>query len=223
MKAEKGLVILGFGGHARSVAGVALASGVETVLFVDDDAKPGEAFLGFPVISKFDGPISQGWSCMPAAGDNSRRQRQFEFAAAAGWPLAKVIARDATVHFDAKSDPGCFIGHHAHVGPSAQVGKGCIINTGAIIEHESLVGDFSHVSVNAAVAGRSQLGSFVFVGAGATVIDSISIGDGITIGAGAAVVQSLTLPGIYAGCPARRISSARVKQVRAFRTGRDSA
>ena len=205
MNSEKGLVIFGFGGHARSVAAVALANDVGSLLFVDENAKDGETFLGFPVTRKFDGTISEGWSCMPATGDNLQRQKQFDLAHSAGWPIAKVVAKDATIDVDAQIALGCFVGHHAHVGPSAQVGKGCIINTGAMIEHEFVVGDFSHVSVNAVVAGRSHLGNFVFLGAGATVIDGISIGDRITIGAGATVVKSLTEPGTYVGCPARQV------------------
>jgi len=205
MNSVTGLVIFGFGGHARSVAAVALANGVRSLLFVDENAKEGETFVGFPAIRKFDGVIPEGWSCMPATGDNLQRQKQFDLALSAGWPIAKVVARDATIDVDAQIGPGCFIGHHAHVGPSAQVGKGCIVNTGAIIEHESVIGKFSHVSVNAVVAGRSQLGNFVFLGAGATVIDSVSVGDGITIGAGATVVRSLTGPGSYVGSPASRI------------------
>ena len=207
MNPQKGLVIFGFGGHARSVAAVALANGVGSLLFVDENAKESETFLGFPVTRKFDGTLSDGWSCMPATGDNLQRKKQFDLAHSAGWPIAKIIAKDATVDVDTKIAPGCFVGHHAHVGPSAQVGKGCIINTGAIVEHESVVGNFSHVSVNAVVAGRCHLGDFVFLGAGATVIDGVSVGDGITIGAGAAVVESLAGPGTYAGCPARRLGA----------------
>jgi len=68
-----GLVILGFGGHARSVADVALAAGVENLLFVDANAKPGETLAGFPVSQRLDGPMPQAWLVFPAAGDNALR------------------------------------------------------------------------------------------------------------------------------------------------------
>lgn len=206
MNPDEGLVVIGFGGHARSVASVALANGVKSFLFVDDNAKDGEQFLGFPSVRELEGNLAPGWSCLPAAGDNSLRHKQFECARSRGWPIASVIARSATVHFDAKIAAGTFIGHHAHVGPSAAVGNACIINTGAIVEHESVVGDYTHVSVNAVIAGRSRVGDFVFLGAGATAIDGISIGDRITVGAGSTVVDSLVEPGTYAGCPAKLIS-----------------
>jgi UDP-N-acetylbacillosamine N-acetyltransferase len=201
----RGLIVLGFGGHARSVAAVALANGVGALVFVDDNAKSGEAFEGFPATSNFDGVFPSEWACMPAAGDNCLRREQIARARHLGWPLAKVIAKDATVDVGAKIGPGSFVGHHAHIGPSADIGEGCIVNTGAIVEHESLVGDFSHVSVNAVVAGRSRLGRLVFLGASATVIDGVSVADDVVIGAGAVVVDSISSPGIYVGCPAKQI------------------
>jgi sugar O-acyltransferase (sialic acid O-acetyltransferase NeuD family) len=203
-----GLVILGFGGHARSVAAVALSNGVKSLLFVDENAKEGENFRGFPAQRVYEQSMPTGWLCMPATGDCVLRERQFEFAQSMGWPLAKVVAKDATIDPDASIAAGCFVGHHAHVGPLATVGDGCIINTGAIVEHESSVGKFSHVSVNAVVAGRSRLGSFVFLGVGAVVIDGISVEDRITIGAGATVIHSVTTQGTYVGSPARLASMA---------------
>jgi UDP-N-acetylbacillosamine N-acetyltransferase len=214
MNSEKGLVILGFGGHARSVAAVALANGIQSILFVDANAKAGETFLGFPVTQKLERNIGEGWSCIPGSGDNSERRSQFDLAQSAGWPIARIIARNATIDVDARIASGCFVGHHAHVGPSAQIGTGCILNTGAIVDHESIVGDFSHIAVNAVVAGRVRIGSFVFLGAGATIIDSVSVGDRITIGAGATVITSLNTAGTYVGCPARRLPEDSTNQTR---------
>ncbi|MGX9428420.1 MULTISPECIES: acetyltransferase [Bradyrhizobium] len=207
MKGDNGLLILGFGGHARSVAAVAIANGIKLLLFVDENARDGESFLGFPVRRDLE-RIPLGWSCIPGVGDNAKRKGQVEFARSAGWDLANVVSRHATVDVNASISPGSFVGHHAHIGPLARIGSGCIVNTGAIVEHESEVGDFSHVSVNSVVAGRSRIGSFVFLGTGATVIDGVSVGENITIGAGATVVESLSTPGTYIGCPARRLAQA---------------
>jgi sugar O-acyltransferase (sialic acid O-acetyltransferase NeuD family) len=199
----EGLVVLGFGGHARSVAAVALSLGVRSLLFIDANARDGETFAGFPARRELEGMVPAGWAAMPAAGDNRLRQAQIDHAETHGWPLAKVIAKDATLDVDAEIGPGSFIGHHAHVGPSTKIGKGCIVNTGAIVDHEAAVGDYSHISVNSVVAGRSRVGRLVFLGSGATMIDGIEIADDITVGAGAVVVESLRSPGTYVGCPAR--------------------
>jgi len=206
---RQGLLILGFGGHARSVADVALAAGFQSLLFIDENARPGEHFLNHPAQREFGGELPKEWSCIAAAGDNRRRAAQIASVRSSGWPLATLIAPTATIGAGAKVAAGCFVAHHAHVGPMASVGAGTIVNTGAIVEHECVIGDYAHVSVNAVVAGRSRLGRHVFLGAGATVIDGVSVADDITIGAGGVVHASLERPGTYVGVPARLIKSLR--------------
>ena len=204
---DRGLLILGLGGHARSVADVALTLGYQSLLFVDENAAPGERVLEFETRREFQGLLPAGWSCLPASGDNRRRQIQTRFASEAGWPIATLISPHASVGFGALVSLGCFVGHHSHVGPMARVGTGCVLNTGSIVEHESEIGDYVHVSVNATVAGRCRLGNFVFLGAGATVIDGTSIGDDIIVGAGGLVIASIVEPATYVGVPVKRVDA----------------
>lgn len=204
MNAER-LLILGFGGHARSVADIALACGYEELLFLDANAKEGENFLDYPVVPRIDDLLYAEWSVFPAAGDNSVRQKQYRRICSLGRMPATLISPQASIGRGAIISPGCLVGHHAHVGPMSRIGEGCIINTGAIVEHESTVGDFSHVSVNATIAGRTRLGSLSMLGAGATIIDGLSVCDRVTIGAGAMVHRSIHVAGTYVGVPAKRV------------------
>lgn len=205
MSACQGLLVLGFGGHARSVADVALATGVQTLLFVDEHARDGEQFLGFPVQRAFSGGLPDGWLCMPAAGDNRRRQAQVAAARQAGWQLATLIAPTATLGVGAQVAAACLVAQHAHIGPMARVGEGSIINTGAVVEHECLIGDYVHVSVNTTIAGRCRIGDRCFIGAGATVIDGKTVAADVMVGAGGVIVCSTDQPGTYVGVPARLI------------------
>ncbi|MCS4248635.1 acetyltransferase [Pseudomonas sp. BIGb0164] len=200
-----GLLILGFGGHARAVADVALAIGIKQLCFIDINARPGETFGTFPVLPSWDKGRLEGWSVMPASGDCVQRHAQCEWAAQLDWPLATLVSPTATLGFGATVGAGSFVGHHAHVGPMASVGQGCVINTGAIVEHECTVGDFTHISIKAAVAGRCQIGKGCFIGAGSTVIDGLIVSDGVTLGAGACAHRNLTEPGVYVGVPAKQI------------------
>ncbi|CAD2251687.1 UDP-N-acetylbacillosamine N-acetyltransferase [Stutzerimonas stutzeri] len=200
MNAQR-LVILGFGGHARSVADVALVCGYSSLLFVDSNARDGEHFMGHPVVAELD-VIARTWDVFPGAGDNATRKQQCREIARSGVVPVTLISPLASVGVGSTIGVGCFVGHHAHIGPMAKVEEGCIINTGAIIEHESEVGAYAHVSVNATIAGRSALGSLSMLGAGATIIDRVKVGDGITIGAGAVVHRSISAPGTYVGVPA---------------------
>ena len=204
----KGLIIFGFGGHARSVADVALAGGIKELIFFDVNGHEGETFLGHPVLRYLPSKIDVNWACMPASGDGKKRQSQMEQIENLNWPIVTLIAPSATIGVGAVISSGSFIGHHAHVGPMAIVGKSCIVNTGAVVEHDCIVGDYSHLSVNSTVAGRSQIGKYVLVGAGATVIDGIKISDNVIIGAGGVVVKSINISGTYVGIPVKLVNGS---------------
>jgi UDP-N-acetylbacillosamine N-acetyltransferase len=195
-----GLYILGFGGHARSVADIALATGIRQLIFVDDNARPDEEFAGYPVVRHLQAPHSAGWLVFAAVGDNAGR-RSISDVQTIG--LATLVAPDASIGIESRIGAGALVARHAHVGPGAKIGRGAIINTGAVVDHEAQIGNFAHISINATVAGRCRIGADVMIGAGATVIDNISIADGVTIGAGATVVADILQPGTYVGTPAR--------------------
>jgi len=205
MSERKNLLILGFGGHARSVADIALACGYQRFLFVDDNAREGESFLGFPVVQAAEDLDCEIWAGFPASGDNDRRRQQCEEIEKRGLFLATLVAPTATLGVGSEVGSGCLIAHHAHVGPMARVGRGCILNTGAIVEHECTVGDYAHVSINSTMAGRSQLGDHSMLGANACIIDGVRVTDRVTVGAGALVHRHIEQPGTYAGVPAKRL------------------
>lgn len=203
MTSITGILILGFGGHARSVADVALASGIHQLCFIDSNARPGESFSSFPVKQSMDFELPADWVVIPAAGDNRKRLGQCDWIIQQGWRVGTLISPSATIGIGAQIGEGSFIAHHAHVGPMAVVGRGCIINTGAIVEHDCEVGQFSHVSVGAVVAGRSHVGDRCFLGAGSTVIDGLKVADDVMLGAGACAHRNLEEAGTYVGVPAK--------------------
>src|SRR3954468_1965328 len=124
-----GLVVFGFGGHARSVADIALELGIKEFVFVDEAAGAGESLWGFPVQKSCEGPLPEGWQAFPASGDNLTRRVQVDAILGRSWPLATLISSTATIGREAHIAAGCFIGQHAHVGPLSHIGTGCIINT----------------------------------------------------------------------------------------------
>lgn len=203
MKTPAGLVIFGFGGHARSVADVALAAGISKLLFVDANARQGESFQGFEVLAAWDRPMPEGWAVFSASGNGDTRQRQIGEFRQAGLPIATLIAPNATLGVGSRIGEGTFIARSSHVGPAATIGEGCIVNTGAIVEHECAIGDYTHISVNATIAGRSRIGNFCMIGAGVTVIDSVTVCDRVVVGAGGLVQRSIATVGTYVGVPAR--------------------
>jgi len=200
------LLVFGFGGHARSVADVALACGIVEMVFVDANARQGEHFFGHPVVAVWDQALPEGWHAFSVASDAVARRDHVAFFAQSRWPVATLTSRFATVGVGSSVGFGSLVAHHAHVGPSTAIGIGCIVNSAAVVEHDCTIGEFTHISVNATIAGRTKVGSFCMVGAGAVVIDGLEVADQVTIGAGAVVHRSIREPGVYVGNPARKIN-----------------
>lgn len=200
-----GLLILGFGGHARSVADLALSLGVKTLCFIDENAREGEEFCSFPVKKTLDFNLGADWAAFPASGDNHKRAEQLQWLQSHMIPIATLVSTRASIGIGSVISTGSFVGHQAHIGPMAKIGTGCIINTGAIVEHECVIEDFCHVSVGTTIAGRSSVGLRGFIGAGATVIDSVRIVDDVTVGAGGCVTRHLDESGVYVGVPVRKV------------------
>ena len=200
------LNILGCGGHARSVADIAIEiQPMVELLFFDENACPDEYIIKnrYAVLKPDKFTPGDNDPFIVAIGDNTKRDRIFhEFK---NGKCLTVISNNAHISELAEIGIGVFVGNYSHIGPEASVGDNCIINNGAIVEHETVIGDSSHISVGAKVCGRSRVGSRVMIGAGATVIDKVSICENVIIGAGATVLESIMESGVYVGTPARRI------------------
>ncbi len=194
------LIIHGCGGHARSVADIALSNGIEHLIFVDPHARPDEKMFGFEVVKSIsDNPHAD---CIVAIGNNLLRAKIFAIIEKSATSL---IANNAHLGKNAVIERGVFIGSGAHIGPNTKIGANTIINTHCVIEHDCVIGKHNHISVNAVIAGTSETGDFVMIGTGATVINNIKICSHVTVGAGAVVVRDITEPGTYVGVPAKKI------------------
>lgn len=81
------------------------------------------------------------------------------------------------------------------------------MNTNSVVEHDVVLDDWVHVAPGATICGGVTVGRFSMIGAGATIIEGRQIAADCVVGAGATVIEDLTEPGVYVGCPARRIGS----------------
>ncbi|MGN0929693.1 MAG: NeuD/PglB/VioB family sugar acetyltransferase [Alphaproteobacteria bacterium] len=193
-------VIVGCGGHSKSVADVILFNKPDAdIIFIDDNAKQGEKIFSFPVVSDYkinDEKVVLG------IGDNNLRRIMYEKFQS---NLDTIISNDVYQGKNSNVGLGTFIAHNAHIGPLVRIGNGCIINTHCVLDHEVIIGDFSHISVNATLCGKVKIGSNVFVGAGAVIKDGVNVCDDVVIGAGAVVVKDINEKGVYVGCPARKV------------------
>src|SRR6266496_1235443 len=118
----------------------------------------------------------------------------------------------------------CTIGDDSFVGPFVEIQKGATIGKRCRIQSHSFIcdlvtiGDDCFIShgamfindlfVTGGPAGKPQLwratklGNHVSVGTNTTILP-VTVCDQVVIGAGAVVTKDITVPGIYAGNPAR--------------------
>lgn len=207
---QKPLILVGAGGHCKSVIDAALSAGFEIAGILDMPEKVGEKILGIPVIGTDDDipkyardyrfviTVGQIKSCA------TRRAIARRIEAAEG-EYATVIASSATVSRFAEICEGSVVLHGAHINADARIGRNCIINTGAIIEHDVDIQDFTHVSTGVCINGNASVGAESFIGSGSVINQGVSICEGVVIGSGSVVISDILLPGTYIGTPTKQL------------------
>jgi sugar O-acyltransferase (sialic acid O-acetyltransferase NeuD family) len=159
---KKRLLIIGAGGHGRSVAEAALLrQDYELTAFLDDAAKPQQRLWDFPVWGTTEmlaGCRGRIDVVMVAMGNNALREALHHQVQAQGMALATVIHPAAMVSPTATIGEGSAIMAGAILGTGAQLGEGVIVNCGAVVDHDCVVEAFAHLGGNASMAGGSVLG-----------------------------------------------------------------
>lgn len=178
------LLIVGAGGHGRSVAeAVLMTDQFNLVGFADDGAfARGEDVWGLPMLgpaSAFENYVHHATHAVVAIGNNVLRQKLSAQLKVAGFALATVIHPQAMVSPRAQLAVGVVVMAGAIVGTEAILGQGAIVNCGAVVDHHAQVHEFGHLGVNACMAGGSVLGAMAWLQAGS------AIGYGVQIEAGA--------------------------------------
>ena len=204
---QKNLILVGGGGHCKSVIEVAESAGYTILGIVDRPEELGKLVLDYKVIGvdddipqyveKAEFVITVGFIKNPAL-----RIKLYNKVKEAGGKLATIVASTAHVSKYATLGEGTVVMHQAFVNAGAQIGNNVILNTFTNIEHDAVVGDQCHISTGTMVNGDCKIGQNVFVGSQSVLANGIEVGDNIIIGAGSVVRKSISQKGIYVGNPA---------------------
>ncbi|WP_310936220.1 acetyltransferase [Variovorax sp. UMC13] len=184
----KRLLIIGAGGHGRTVAeAVLLGQEYELTAFLDDAPDGVQLLGGIPVW----GGTSELASCrgqvdavVVAIGRNALRETLHAYVAAVGFPLATVVHPRAIVSPSALIGPGCAVMAGAVIGTQACLAEGAIANCGAVVDHDCLVEAFGHLGVGACMSGGSALGRGAWLQAGAVLGYGVKVPAGQVLRAG---------------------------------------
>ena len=205
------LIIIGSGGHARSVIDTVTLNdkfNICGVLDINFEASSNEKILGFSVLGGLE--LLKSFSpkttvIFLAVGDNETRKKISLLTEYNRFETTNIVHPQAYVSENALLGAGNFIGAFANIGAGAEIGNHCLMNTFSNLEHDVKVGDFCQFSPGSIVCGRSVISDNVFVGAGGIILDKISVSNGVIVGAGAVVTKNITdLNSTFVGVPARK-------------------
>ena len=176
----KNLILLGGGGHCKSVIDVAESAGYTILGILDKPEEVGKKVLSYQVIGTDDDidkyvDIAEFVITVGQIKSSTVRRQIAERVEKAGGRFATIIAPDAVVSKYATIGQGTVILHHCVVNADARIGSNCIINTMVNIEHDVEIGDFCHISTGTMVNGTVKIGSDTFVGSGSIIYNNIEI------------------------------------------------
>lgn len=207
------LILLGGGGHCRSVIDLIRAMDISRIHgILDQKELVGGTVSGCSILGTDDmipELVRQGHGFVITAGQVGRsllRQKLYEAVRMAGGQLVTITSPHAYVASDAQVGPGVTIGHGAVVNSGARVGANCIVNTGAIVEHDTVVEPHCHISTGAIVNGGCTIGPACMIGSRAVILQGVNIGADCVIGAGAVVLRDVPQGLTMVGVPADRIA-----------------
>ena len=193
------LILIGGGGHCKSVLDAALRSGrFNEIVITDPVITAGSTILGCKVVGTDDMlPVmlregfTQAFVTVGSIQSYAVRKKLVQLAEQIGLTFPVIADPSAVISKFANIGQGTFIGKNAVVNSGTIVGQHCIVNTGAILEHDCRIGNFCHVSVGSILCGGVTLGNGVFVGAGSTVIQMVNIASDAMIGAHSTILTDV--------------------------------
>lgn len=194
------IVVIGSGGHARSVADALLDQKEYEVVGVISSAKEDwDGYRGIPWIGDDSAAKKiREQGCSLAAlgigfmGGSSRlREELVGYYEAEGFAFPPVIDPTSVLSSGAVVGKGVFLGKGSIVNANASVEDYAIINSGTLVEHDCVVGAFSHVAVRACLCGEVSIGEHTLIGANATILQQKKVGSFAIVGAGTLVIADV--------------------------------
>ena len=193
------IYILGAGGHAQEVFGIAYLSSTMVLGFVDETKDSDGTLFKHPVYCKIPEDNRATFVCgvgNPFVKKHFEEQILDKLA-------APIIHTTVVAYRSCQFDKGIVIGAHCTLTIDTQIGRSTSINSNCVISHGCRVGKRCHLSGGTILSGNVTLEDDVYVGAGAKFLPKVKVGEGAVIGAGAVVTKDVDPYTIVAGCPAK--------------------
>jgi len=202
------LIIIGTGGHATSVASIAISCGYEVGAKLEPTKHAIEALSRQGLISlgiqETEGPCI----CV-ALGDNFIRQELANHCKLhlkdCSFPL--LIHPTSIVGPDSTFGEGTVVMPGVVIGPNTNIGRFCVINSAASIDHDCNINDYASVAPGATLGGSVSVGERSAVCIGASVRHKTIIGSDTVLGGGSYLNNDLPSNVTAYGLPAKVVGA----------------
>ena len=209
---NKGVVIIGAGGHGQVVADALLVmqragQSLEPVGFIDENRElHGQLRLGLPILGGMDQLEEIEFDqFVVGIGHNGVRKTLFDRLIRKGCEPATILHPTAIIAPNVSLGAGTMIMAGAVVNTGSVVGRNVILNSGSIIEHHNRIGDHCHIAPGVTLGGEVKIGHGSLIGIGSTVLPRVTVGPCATVGGGAVVTRPVNDGQTVVGIPARAL------------------
>ena len=186
---KKVILLIGGGGHCKSVIDVIEQEGKYTIAgIIDKENLVGQDVLGYKVIGcddDLEGLFKIYKYALVTVGQiksNILKVKLFNTLEKIGYQIPIITSPLAYVSKHASIGKGTVIMHQAFVNAGATIGENCIINSQALIEHDAVIEGHCHISTSAVINGGVRVKENSFIGSNTTTKEYVEIGGFIKAG-----------------------------------------
>jgi len=192
----KGIIVLGAGGHGKSIVSVLIADGMKVLGILDDAPESWNTkIVGVPVLGALE--LLQEYPDHPVIVGVGVVKRFPK----ARWTTFK--SKQAYINPTAQIGEGTVVFPFAVVGADVQLGDHVIISSHTTLGHDTQVEDYVHITPGVQIAGDVRIRRLAMLGLSSVVCPKVQIGKGATMAAGAVAVYDIEADVIAYGTPAR--------------------
>jgi len=199
----KGIIVLGAGGHGKSIVSVLIADGMKVLGILDDAPESWNTkIVGVPVLGALE--LLQEYPDHPVivgVGDNKQREIVVKRFPKARWTTFK--SKQAYINPTAQIGEGTVVFPFAVVGADVQLGDHVIISSHTTLGHDTQVEDYVHITPGVQIAGDACIERQAMLGLSSVICPKVRIGQNATLAAGAVAVYDIEAGSMAYGTPAR--------------------
>ena len=192
----KEIILIGGGGHCKSVIDVIELEGELKIIGIVDKPKLlGAKVLSYSIIGN-DSDLADLAKRYPYAlvtvgqiKSPVLRIKLFDLAIKSGFIIPAVISPRAYVSPHASVGKGTVVMHDALINANAKIGENCIINSKALIEHDAIIENHCHISTGSIINGRTIIRLGTFIGSNSMAKEDVIVKRHSVIGGGSIVLK----------------------------------